>query len=85
MTEWESKEIAAEVAAMRKPLPVAGYVAQSTDKVALVNANKIAEEAVLRILDGRWLAIGCTHIEQGFMAVNRAVFQPQRVQLQEDV
>lgn len=71
-------------------LPVAGYRAQSDDNVAVVNVNKEIEERVLRILgdlkarpgiDGRWLAIGRTHIEQGFMAVNRAVFQPGRVEL----
>lgn len=71
-------------------LPVAGYRARSDDNVAVVNVNKEIEERVLRILDdlkarpgidGRWLAIGRTHIEQGFMAVNRAVFQPGRVEL----
>lgn len=69
-------------------LPVAGYRPQSADAVSLVNENKRAEENVLRILDDlagradidqRWLAIGRTQIEQGFMAVNRAVFQPDRL------
>lgn len=71
-------------------LPVAGYQPQTADKVALVNANKQAEELVLRLLDDlkenpevdqRWLAIGRTHIEEGFMAVNRSIFKPARVQL----
>lgn len=72
-------------------LPVAGYKPQSDDNVAIVNANKKLEEIVLRGLDEmkllggsidqRWLAIGRTHIEQGFMAINRAVFQPGRVEL----
>ncbi len=74
-------------------LPVAGYKPQSDDKVAAVNINKALEERVLRQLDalartpgidGRWLAIGRTAIENGFMAVNRAVFQPGRVSLPED-
>lgn len=74
-------------------LPVAGYRPQSDNKVALVNINKEAEERVLRILDElkadptidqRWLAVGRTHIEQGFMAINRAVFQPGRVKLPGD-
>ena len=34
--------------------------------------------------DPRWAAIAKTQIEQGFMAMNRAVFQPQRVSLPED-
>lgn len=79
--------------AEHKGLPVAGYRAQSDGAVALVNENKRVEEAILRTLDAmrgdgsydqRWLAIGRTHIEQGFMAINRAVFQPARVRLPED-
>lgn len=74
-------------------LPVAGYKPQESANVALVNRNKAAEETVLRILDEleskegvdrRWLAIGRTAIEQGFMAVNRAVFKPGRVKLPDD-
>ena len=69
-------------------LPVAGYKPQNEAAVAIVNVNKALEERVLRQLDAlgqaegidrRWLAI-----EQGFMAVNRAVFQPGRVTLPED-
>ncbi len=76
-----------------KGLPVAGYNAQSDDKVALVNRNKRAEECVLRVLDAladiaevdkRWLAVGRAQIEQGFMAINRAVFKPSRIDLPED-
>ncbi|MFF9549382.1 Acb2/Tad1 domain-containing protein [Methylobacterium fujisawaense] len=74
-------------------LPVAGYRPQTDEALALVNANKDAEERVLRILDSlatrpdidkRWLAVGRTAIENGFMAVNRAVFQPARVALSHD-
>lgn len=75
-------------------LPVAGYTQQSGRNVALVNANKEMEERILRQLDWlktvpevdqRWLAIGRTHIEEAFMAINRAIFKPQRVALPEDV
>jgi hypothetical protein len=75
-------------------LPVAGYKPQSTEAVELVNANKVVEEIVLRNLDDlaempgvdkRWLAIGRTQIEQGFMAVNRSIFKPGRVQLSDEV
>jgi hypothetical protein len=74
-------------------LPVAGYQPQTSDNVAIVNANKAIEERVLRQLDQlaelenidkRWLAIGRTAIENGFMAVNRSVFKPGRVALPED-
>lgn len=73
-------------------LPVAGYQPQTADKVARVNAMKTREERMLRILDDlkddpeidqRWLAIGRTGLEQAFMAVNRAIFRPARVDLDE--
>lgn len=73
-----------------KGLPVTGYRAQTLALVDLVNVNKRAEETVLRILDGladspdvdkRWLQIGRTAIEQGFMAVNRSIFKPDRAEL----
>lgn len=74
-------------------LPVPGYRPQSAEAVAIVTEAKRAEERVLRMLDEigarsdidrRWLAIGRTSIEQGFMAVNRSIFQPGRVRLQDD-
>lgn len=76
-------------------LPVAGYRPQNEANVALVNENKALEERVLRqfdklaqmepgAVDGRWFAIGRTAIEQGFMALNRSIFQPARAKLPED-
>lgn len=78
---------------MHEGLPVEGYRPQSSDAVDLVNRSKRMEEEVLRFLDllqpfdvvdKRWLAIGLTHIELAFMAVNRSVFQPARVKLPGD-
>lgn len=74
-------------------LPVAGYQPQSDEALALVNSNKQAEELILRTLDAlrdragtdlHWLAVGRMSIEQGFMAVNRAIMKPRRVALPED-
>ncbi len=74
-------------------LPVSGYRPQSDAAVEKVQKNKAIEERVLRLfdelaidpeVDKRWLAIGRTGIEQGFMAANRAVFKPSRVELPED-
>lgn len=71
------------------PIPVSGYTAQSDENIALVNENKRREEEILRVLDEmfsmpetdkRWLSIGRTHIEQGFMAINRSVFRPKRIE-----
>lgn len=74
-------------------LPVPGYRPQSEAAVRLVTAFKQDEEILLRTLDrmkdspaydARWLSVARTHIEQGFMALNRAVFRPERVALPED-
>lgn len=74
-----------------KPLPVSGYTSQPDWKVELVNHNKNMEEMCLRTLDDmaqrpeidpRWLAIGRTHLETAWMAINRAVFRPTRVKLE---
>lgn len=74
-------------------LPVKGYRPQTADNITIVNVNKALEERVLRQFDmlhgdprfdQRWLALAKTNIEQGFMAMNRAVFRPERVDLPED-
>ncbi len=82
--------------AQHQGLPVAGYVPQSDAKVAMVNEHKLIEERLLRRIDEllengaapgqtmRWLSIAKTNLELGFMALNRAVFMPQRVKLPED-
>lgn len=73
-----------------EPLPIKGYTTQPETTVSMVNANKELEERLLRMLDvladagaadPRWLAIARTNIEQGFMALNRAIFKPQRIKL----
>lgn len=76
-------------------LPVHGYKPQSEASIALVNRFKESEERLLRDLDAmaysdgdsfdqRWIAIARTNLQQGFMALNRAVFQPGRISLPED-
>lgn len=74
-------------------LPVKGYQPQSDNAVNQVNLNKETEERLLRTVDFikdagmadiRWLSIARTHFEEGFMALNRAIFQPKRISLPED-
>lgn len=76
-----------------RELPVSGYRPQTEHNVKIVNNNKELEEIILRVfdtmkndpaIDQRWLAVGRTHIEEGFMAVNRAVFKPERVKITSD-
>lgn len=83
-----------------KPLPVAGYTAQSPENVALVNELKHAEERYLRILDKlvhptairsvpkydqRLVALARTHMQDANMWAVRSIFQPQRIKLPEDI
>ena len=79
--------------ASHQGLPVAGYTAQTGEAVALVNANKVTEERLLRLMDGlatsadvdqRWLAVARRHFRQGFMELNRTIFHPDRISLPED-
>lgn len=74
-------------------LPVSGYRPQSDEAVLIVNENKRLEEETLRQidhlrerggLDYDWLEIGLRQIQQGWMAINRAVFQPARIRLPGD-
>ena len=81
-----------------KPMPVAGYTAQSDDKVKLANEGKELEERYLRWLDkladdaktpdgkidGRFVALARTHVQTGAMFAIRSIFQPTRIKLPED-
>ena len=81
------------------PVAVAGYTAQPPEKVELVNRFKIMEERILREIDKlygsigednspayelRWVSVAKTHFQEGFMCLNRSVFQPSRISLPED-
>lgn len=71
--------------------PIKGYRPLEPEMVELVNQNKLIEELVMRQLDRhvrehnskeidqRWVSVARTHIQQGFMALNRAVTQPTRI------
>lgn len=74
---------------------VLGHRSQPPAAIQTVNAVKEIEEHVLRLLDEigedgelaaakRWLAIGRTQIEQGFMAIHRAVGKPARISIADE-
>lgn len=94
-SEWlKKKDTQDNVSTLHKGLPVHGYKEQSEANVKLVNQAKVAEEHTLRMLDAltqhpdydkRWLNVARTHIEQGFMAMNRAIFKPSRLTLPGDL
>lgn len=66
---------------------IAGYQKHTQQEVDVVNSTKAMENdlgdwiaqmrADLPNLDQRWVAIARTHFQEGFMALNRAVFQPE--------
>ena len=67
------------------PPPIQGYHSLTQATVDLINTVKRAEQTVLEIVrnladdadvDPRWLAIGRTDLEKGFMAVTRSIARP---------
>lgn len=67
---------------------ILGFTQTSPEATKLANHFKLLEEAVLRVLDAtqgtdldpRWVAVARTHMNEGFMALNRANFKPQRIE-----
>lgn len=59
-------------------------VLRARDDIARLPAPADAKTSDDVTVDKRWLAIGRTHIEHGFMAINRSIFQPGRVALPEE-
>ena len=83
------------------PMPVAGYTPQTQSNVELANEGKVLEERYLRwldklgghnpgggttpVCDPRCIAVARTHMQETAMWAIRAIFQPQRIKLPEDV
>lgn len=78
--------------------PIKGYREISPDERDAVNEIKKMEEGLLMLIDllektppegatirpdRRWLAIARTDLEKGFMALNRSILRPQRINLKE--
>jgi hypothetical protein len=71
----------------QEPGTITGHQKQPQQKVDAVNTTKGIEndlgrwlkqlQADVEDVDGRWVLIARTHFQQGFMALNRAVFQPE--------
>jgi hypothetical protein len=72
-----------------RPMPVTpihGYREPSDTALKFVNDNKIAAATLLRaierlVADARWVEIARMHFEQGYMALNRSILQPDRVEV----
>lgn len=70
----------------QEPGTITGYRKHSAQEVDVVNTTKGIEndlgrwikqlQADVPDVDGRWVSIARTHFQQGFMALNRAVFKP---------
>jgi hypothetical protein len=69
--------------------PIKGYRELDSEEIADMNRLKELEAMVLARIaelrdatkyDPRWIAIGQTDIEKGFMSLNRAVAQPQGIE-----
>lgn len=59
-----------------KPLPVAGYTGQNDE-----NCDELRK---MTALDQRFVSMAVSHFQEGFMCLNRAIFQPTRIKLPED-
>ena len=68
--------------------PIKGYRELTAEEIGEVNRLKELEAKVLSTVaalrdssqyDPRWVAIGQTHIEQGFMALARSILRPNRL------
>jgi len=64
---------------------ITGYRELSQEEINLMNAIKqqgVTLDALVTMIagvenvDGRWLAIGCTDLQTGLMALTRAMAQP---------
>lgn len=67
------------------PPPIQGHTPLNQAQADLINMVKRAEQAVLQIvrdinddadIDPRWLAIGKSDVEKGFMAICRSIARP---------
>lgn len=67
--------------------PIIGYRNLTTEEIDLINEIKglASQVGILcdklhadphHSLDHRWISIGTTHLQQGFMALTRSVAQP---------
>ena len=64
---------------------ITGYRDLSPEEIALMNEVKAKAQEVGALvdklkaapgIDPRWASIGCTDLQQGFMALTRAIAQP---------
>lgn len=73
---------------------IKGFTDQNDTNKSFINRNKESEERLLRITDElrqrpeydqRFISTAVTYFQIGFMLLNRSIFQPQRIELPEDM
>lgn len=66
--------------------PIKGYRSLTEEELLAINRSKDMEELALTLVsllqsnptfDQRWVSIGKTHIQQGFMALVRGIARPE--------
>jgi len=64
---------------------IRGYRELDTEQIALMNAVKAQGEELgllverlrtIQLVDPRWVSIGATHLQEGLMALTRAIARP---------
>ena len=69
----------------QQPKPISGYRQLTEAEIDMINAVKAHAEEIGKVIeilqatenvDQRWISIGKTHLQQGFMAVTRGIAQP---------
>lgn len=88
MSKWNETSFTMGKKDDQTGIPVQGYTVQTDEKVEMVNQNKVLEEITMRQIDRhaenkaydqRLVSMARSHLQIAYMLLNRAVFQPERI------
>lgn len=86
---WDQYNLTKEQRVENQHRQIIGYRDLSAEEITLMNkiktkgaevgelVNELKNLRVNSALDQRWVAIGTTHLQEGFMALTRAVAKPE--------